>query len=84
MRCLATPGAYDAGWLGAIADPERERLEELGRRARDSRSLVEAVFASGIFAPALGEATAFVEAVAELHAVLVAHDHRAAIEAAIG
>jgi fructuronate reductase len=84
VRCLATPGSYDAGRLGAIADPERERLEGLGRRARDSRSLVEAVFATGIFDPALGEATAFVSAVAELHAVLMAHDHRAAIEAAIG
>lgn len=84
VRCLATPGAYDAGRLGAIADPERERLEQLGRRVRDSRSLVEAVFAAGIFDPALGEATAFVEAVGELHAVLVAHGHRAAIEAALG
>jgi fructuronate reductase len=84
VRCLATPGAYDASRLGAISDPERERLEELGRRVSDSRSLVEAVFAAGIFDPALGEATAFVEAVTELHAVLVAHDHRAAIEASIG
>jgi len=84
VRCLATPGAYDAGRLGAVADPERERLEGLGRRARDSRSLVEAVFAAGMFDPALAEATAFVEAVAELHAVLVAHGHRGAIAAAIG
>jgi fructuronate reductase len=83
VRCLATPGAYDAAALGAIADPERERLEQLGRSARDSRELVEAVFELGIFAPALAEATAFVQAVAELHAVLVAHDHRAAIDAAI-
>jgi hypothetical protein len=75
VRCLATPGAYDAGRLGAIADPERERLEELGRRVGCSRALVEAVFASGIFDPALGEATAFVEAVAELYAVLAAHGH---------
>jgi fructuronate reductase len=84
IRCLATPGAYDAAGLGAIVDPQRDRLEDLGRRARDSRELVEAVFELGIFAPALAQATAFVEAVAELHAVLVAHDHRAAIEGAIG
>jgi hypothetical protein len=44
---------------------------------------VEAVFELGIFAPAVAEATAFVEAVAELHAVLAAHDHRAAIDVAI-
>jgi fructuronate reductase len=84
VRCLATPGAYDAGRLGAVVDPERERLEELGRRLSDSRALVEAVFTSGIFDPALAEATAFVEAVSELHAVLVARGHRAAIEAAVG
>lgn len=84
IRCLATAGAYDAARLGAIADPERERLQQLARRARDSRELVEAVFEPGIFAPALAEATAFVEAVAELHAVLAAHGHRAAIDAAIG
>ncbi len=83
IRCLATPDAYDAAALGAIADPERDRLEALGRRARDSRELVEAVFELGIFAPALAQATAFVEAVAELHSVLVAHDHRAGIDAAI-
>jgi hypothetical protein len=45
---------------------------------------VEAVFELGIFDPALAEATAFVTAVAELHGVLVARGHRAAIEAAIG
>jgi len=84
IRCLATPGAYDADALGAIVDPQRGRLEELGRRARDSRELVEAVFELGIFAPALARAAAFVEAVAELHAVLVAHGHRAAITAALG
>jgi fructuronate reductase len=84
IRCLATPDAYDAAALGAIADPERHRLEALGRRVRDSRELVEAVFELGIFAPALAQAAPFVEAVAELHAVLVAHGHRAAIEAAIG
>ena len=83
IRCLATPDAYDAAALGAIADPERGRLEALGRRAHDSRELVEAVFELGIFAPALAQASAFVEAVAELHAVLVAHDHRAGIDAAI-
>ena len=84
IRCLATPDAYDVARLGAVVDPERERLEALGRRARDSRELVAAVFELGIFASALARATAFVEAVAELHAVLVAHDHRAAIGAAIG
>jgi len=83
IRCLATPGAYDAAGLGAIADPQRERLEDLGAQARDSRELVEAVFELGIFAPAVAEASAFVAAVAELHAVLVAHGHRAAIDAAI-
>jgi fructuronate reductase len=84
VRCLATPDAYDAARLGAIADPQRARLEDLGRRSRDSRELVDAVFALRIFAAALAAATPFVEAVAELHAVLVAHGHRAAIEAAIG
>ncbi|MGI9099928.1 MAG: mannitol dehydrogenase family protein [Solirubrobacteraceae bacterium] len=84
VRCLATPGAYDAARLGATADPQRDRLEELGRRARDSRELVEAVFELGIFAPAVAQATPFVDAIAELHAVLVAHGHGAAIEAAIG
>jgi fructuronate reductase len=84
VRCLATPDAYAAARLGAIADPQRARLEDLGRRSRDSRELVDAVFALGIFAAALAAATPFVEAVAELHAVLVAHGHRAAIEAAIG
>jgi fructuronate reductase len=83
IRCLATPGAYDAARLGAIADPERERLEQLGRRTRESRELVEAVFELGIFAPALAAATAFVEAVAELHAVLATHGLRAAIDVAI-
>ncbi|MDX6720024.1 MAG: fructuronate reductase [Solirubrobacteraceae bacterium] len=84
VRCLATPDAYDAAALGAIVDPQRARLEDLGRRARDSRELVDAVFELGIFAPALAAATAFVDAVAELHAVLVARGHRAAVEAAIG
>jgi fructuronate reductase len=84
IRCLATPDAYDAAALGAVVDPQRARLEDVGRRARDSRELVEAVFEPGIFAPALARETAFVAAVAELHAVLMAHDHRAGIEAAIG
>jgi fructuronate reductase len=83
VRCLATPGAYDAA-LGAVADPRRDELEELGRRARGSRELVAAVFELGIFPADLREATAFADAVAELHAILVAHGHRAAIEAAIG
>jgi fructuronate reductase len=83
VRCLATPGAYDAA-LGAVADPRRDELEELGRRARGSRELVAAVFELGIFPADLREATAFVDAIGELHAVLVAHGHRAAIEAAIG
>jgi fructuronate reductase len=84
IRCLATPDAYDAARLGAIADSRGEALEELGRRARGSRQLAEAVFALGIFAPALARATPFVEVVAELHGVLVAHGHRGAIEAAFG
>jgi fructuronate reductase len=84
VRCVATADAYDAAALGAIVDPQRARLEELGRRARGSRELVDAVFEPGIFAPALAQATPFVAAVAELHAVLVAHGHRAGIEAAIG
>jgi fructuronate reductase len=84
IRCLATPWAYDATGLGAIADPRREALEELGRRARDSRELVAGVFGLGIFAPEVTRATAFVEAVAELHGVLVAHGHRGGIEAALG
>jgi fructuronate reductase len=84
VRCLATPDAYDGARLGAIVDPQRARLEDLGRRARDSRELVDAVFELGIFAADLARATPFVEAVAELHAVLVTHDHRAGIEAAIG
>ncbi|HEX8155834.1 MAG TPA: mannitol dehydrogenase family protein [Solirubrobacteraceae bacterium] len=83
VRCLATPGAYAAAELGSIADPQRERLEDLGRRARDSRELVEAVFELGIFAPQVAEASAFVAAVAELHAVLATHDHHAAIQAAL-
>lgn len=83
VRCLATPDAYDAAGLGAIVDPQRAHLEDLGRRARDSRELVDAVFEPGIFAPALARATPFVEAVAELHAVLVEHGHRAGILAAI-
>jgi mannitol-1-phosphate/altronate dehydrogenase len=84
VRCLATPGAYDAAALGAVADARRDELEELGRRSLGAPELVAAVFELGIFAAALREATAFVEAVAELHAVLVAHGHRGAIEAAIG
>jgi fructuronate reductase len=84
IHCLATPGAYDAAALGAIADPRRERLEAVGRHARDSRELVQAVFELGIFGPEVARSTPFVEAVAELHAVLAAHDHRAGIEAAIG
>jgi fructuronate reductase len=83
VRCLATPDAYDAAALGAIADPQRDRLEQLGRRARSSRELVDAVFGLAIFTPKVGEATAFVDAVAELHAVLTAHGHRAAIDVAI-
>jgi fructuronate reductase len=82
VRCLATPGAYDAA-LGVVADARRDELEELGRRACGSRELVAAVFELGIFAAAVREATAFVDAVAELHAVLVAHGHRAAIETAM-
>jgi fructuronate reductase len=83
VRCLATPEAYDAAALGAVADPRGDELAALGRRARGSRELVAAVFELGIFAPAVAEARAFVEAVAELHAVLVAHGPRAAIDAAI-
>jgi hypothetical protein len=44
---------------------------------------VEAVFELGIFAPQVAEASAFVAAVAELHAVLATHDHHAAIQAAL-
>jgi fructuronate reductase len=84
IRCLATPNAYDAGRLGAIVDPRREELQELRLLAHGSRELVDAVLAAGIFDPALAEAEGFVEAVAELHGVLAAHGHHAAIEAAIG
>jgi len=84
IRCLATPDAYDAAGLGGVADPWGGRLEELGRRERDSRDLVEAVFELRIFAPALAGASRFVDAVAELHAILVRDGHRAGIEAAIG
>jgi fructuronate reductase len=84
IRCLATPAAYDAASVGALVDPQRDRLEDLGRRARGSRAIVTAVFELGIFGTGLARATAFVEAVAELHAVLVAHGHRRAIEAAVG
>jgi hypothetical protein len=45
---------------------------------------VAEVFGLGIFAPEVTRATAFVEAVAELHGVLVAHGHRGGIEAALG
>jgi fructuronate reductase len=83
IRCLATPDAYDAAVLGAVADSQRERLQDLARRAAGSRDLVLAVFELEIFAPDLAAAAPFVDAVAELHAVLVRHDHRAAIEAAI-
>ncbi|HEV7885379.1 MAG TPA: mannitol dehydrogenase family protein [Solirubrobacteraceae bacterium] len=83
VRCLATPESYDAAALGAVTDPRGGELAALGRRAGGSRELVAAVFELGIFAPAVAEAEAFVEAVAELHAVLVAHGPRAAIEAAI-
>jgi fructuronate reductase len=85
IRCLATPEAYDAATLGAVTDPRGgAELAALGRRARGSGELVAAVFELGIFPADLREATAFVDAVAELHAVLVAHGPRAAIEAAIG
>jgi fructuronate reductase len=84
LRCLAAPGAYDAAALGAIADPQRERLQALARRAAGSRELVQAVFELGIFGAEVEQSTAFVEAVAELHAVLAAHGPAAAIEAAIG
>jgi fructuronate reductase len=83
VRCLATPDAYDAAALGPVADPRGDELAALGRRVRGSRELVAAVFELGIFAPAVAGAGAFVEAVAELHAVLAAHDHRAAIDAAL-
>ncbi len=63
--------------------PSATAWRRSGGARSDSRELVEAVFELGIFAPALAQATAFVEAVAELHAVLVAHDHRAGIDAAI-
>jgi fructuronate reductase len=82
IRCLATPDSYDAAAVGAITDPERERLEQLGRRARGSRELVDNVFALGIFTPELADSSAFLSAVAELHAVLVTRGPGAAIEAA--
>ena len=84
IRCLATPATYEAARLGGVTDPQRERLEELGRRARGSRELVETVFERGVFSHALAEESDFVAAVAELHAVLVARGHVAAIRAAIG
>ncbi len=82
IRCVATPDAFDAA-IGAIADPQRNRLQDLGRRAGSSRALVQAVFELGIFTPALAQALPFVDAVAELHGVLVDHGHRAGIQAAI-
>lgn len=82
IRCVASPAADDDASLGAVVDAQRERLEELARLARDSRELVTAVFELGIFGAALARATAFVEAVIELHAVLTARGHHAAIEAA--
>ena len=82
VRCLATPDSYDAAALGRVEDPQRERLQRVGRRVFGSRALVGAVFELGIFAPQLAEATSFVDAVAELHAVTVRHDYFAAIVAA--
>jgi fructuronate reductase len=83
IRCLCTPDCYDATAQGTIHDPYGERLRQLGRRARDSRSLVDAVLAEGILAASLVEATPFADAVGELHDVLVRHGHRAAIDAAL-
>jgi fructuronate reductase len=77
VRCLATPDVIDS----VVADPRSAELRSLGRRARDSRELVTAVFDLGIFAP--GISGPFAAAVAELHDVLVRHGPRAAIEAAI-
>jgi fructuronate reductase len=82
IRCVATPDAYNAAALGAVTDPQRARLEHVGRRAFGSRALVNAVFELGIFAPQVAHATAFVDAVAELHKVLARYDHHAAIVAA--
>ena len=83
IRCLATPDGGDEAGPGAVDDPRAAQLRSLGRRARDSRELVAAVFDLGIFEPALAEALPFVDAVVELHDVLVRHGHRGAIEAAI-
>ncbi len=82
IRCLATPGSYAAPASGTVEDPRRMELESLGRLLPDSRDLVAAVFDAGVFAPELGGSQTFVDAVAELHAVLARHGHRAAIEAA--
>ena len=38
IRCLATPCAYDGARLGAVADPARARIEDLGRRTASSAS----------------------------------------------
>ena len=81
---MASPDSYDARALGALGDPASARLRELARRSRGSRELVQAVFEAEIFAPALSQETAFVDAVADLHATLVRGGHRAAIEAALG
>jgi fructuronate reductase len=82
IRCVATPDAYDATALGVVADPQSAPLRRAGRRAVSSRALVGAVFELGIFAPELAQATPFVDAVAELHAVMVRHDAFAAVVAA--
>ncbi len=82
IRCLATPGAIDAARSGLPTDPRGAELELAGQRARGSRDLVEAVFALGIFAPELAAASAFVDAVAELHGELVRGGCDAAIAAA--
>jgi fructuronate reductase len=83
IRCLGAPDAADAAGGAAMSDPLRNRLESLGGRHLDSRSLVRAVFALDVFAAELAQSGAFVDAVAELHAVLVRHGHGAAIEAAL-
>lgn len=81
IRCLATPDdAYPVSTTGAPEDPRTEDLAALGRKHTNSRDLVHAVFhQANVFSAALGEATAFVDRVIELHQALEREGLNAAI-----
>jgi fructuronate reductase len=84
LRTFCDSGAYPAESTGQPDDPFAGVLADLGARTHSAADLVHSVvFDSGIFSPALGEATEWLDVVVEMLETLRSHGVDSAIDSAL-